>query len=101
MSYLSERDKLFDGYREKVEEARNKITVNNLLRLVFIEIFGVSGWLMLYVIFLENRIAFPVTGTNYPLDHVELLTVALWALARWGHFFRQMIKLGLKKINVL
>jgi hypothetical protein len=63
--------------------------LNRILRIFVIDflIFD-GGAILFFVIMLENRIAFPVTGTNYPLDHVMEWTVILWMVARWGHYLK-------------
>ena len=51
----------------------------------FFKFMGVSGWLVVLALFLENRVAFPISGTNWSLDALEMLTIAIWLIARWGH----------------
>ena len=63
--------------------------LNRLLRVFVIDflIFD-GGAILVLVLGLENRIAFPVTGINYPLDHVMEWTVVLWMVARYGHYLK-------------
>jgi hypothetical protein len=51
----------------------------------FFQFMGVSGWVLIPTLGLENRIALPIGGVNLPLDICQLLTVIVWAIARfWG-----------------
>jgi hypothetical protein len=49
----------------------------------FFRFMGISGWVLLPVLGLENRIALPIGGVNIPLDICQLLTIIVWAIARF------------------
>lgn len=58
---------------------------------LFLEFMGVGGWLVLIAIYLANRIAFPVAGTNTNLHVLEGLIVAIWLISRWGTWIKDRL----------
>ena len=53
------------------------------LRTWFFGFMGVSGWMMLVLIVLENRVAMPIAGGNSALDWLMVLTIIFWLLTKY------------------
>ena len=72
--------------------SNNDNTINTYTFWLFKKIFtfiGLSGWLLLFIIVLENRVAMPIPGGNPTLDLLVLLTCVLWLLTRTEVYFCQ------------
>jgi hypothetical protein len=66
---------------------RERLVNTILMRLL--SFMGVSGWLIIVVIVLENRVAAPLPGGNSALDLLMLLTLAAWWLSKIEDWIRQ------------
>ena len=58
---------------------------------------GVSGWFLIPILILENRVAMPLPGGNTTLDVLQILTVALWLAAKLETHIGDSLKARLAK----
>ena len=58
---------------------------------------GFSGWLLIPILILENRVAMPLPGGNATLDVLQVLTVALWLAAKFETHIGDWLKARLAK----